>query len=65
MIGACNRKELRTHLNLPEEFEVLLVIAIGKPAETVLIEAIDPDGNIKYWRDENHVPKRLLKDIVW
>lgn len=67
MIGAFNRNKLRTDLNLPEQFEVLLVIALGKPVESVLIEPINPDGDIKYWRDENlvhHVPKRLLEDIV-
>ncbi|MFT5698372.1 MAG: nitroreductase [Desulforhopalus sp.] len=68
MIGAFNLEKLRTALGLPEQLEVLLVIALGKPVEKVLIDPIDADGNIKYWRDENlvhHVPKRDLKDMIF
>lgn len=67
MIGAFHRENLRTALNIPEQLEVLLVIALGKPVETVRIDPIDADGSIKYWRDENlvhHVPKRLLEDVL-
>jgi hypothetical protein len=37
------------------------------PKETVQLEAVGPDGDIKYWRDEqgvHHVPKRLLDEII-
>jgi hypothetical protein len=46
---------------------VLMVIAIGKPAETVVIDLIDKGGEIRYWRDANnihHVPKRKVADVV-
>ena len=67
MIGAFNRGKLQADLDIPEQFEVLLVLALGKPVENVVIDQVASDGNIKYWRDENsvhHVPKRLLEDIV-
>jgi len=48
-------------------YEILLVLALGKPKETVIIEAAGPEGDIRYWRDEegvHHVPKRSLDQII-
>jgi len=67
MIYTVKRKELSELLNLPDNLEVVLVLAIGKPNEEVVIDQVSSNGSIKYWRDENqvhHVPKRSLKDIV-
>jgi len=68
MIAAIKRKPLREFLNLPEQLEILLVIAIGKPKENIILKEMPEDGNFNYWRDEkqNHyVPKRSLEDIVF
>lgn len=67
MIGAINRKKLKDQLHIPNLFKILLVIAIGKPKEKVVIEEVGQDNNIRYWRDGNdvhHVPKRKLDDII-
>ncbi|MGQ9490561.1 MAG: nitroreductase family protein [Anaerolineae bacterium] len=67
MIGSIQREKLRQILNIPERFEILNVVALGKPKETVVIDPVGPDGDIKYWRDKDqvhHVPKRALKDII-
>ena len=67
MLGSINRKALRGILNLEPELKILLVLAIGKPREEIVIETVGPDGNIRYWRDEaavHHVPKRPLSDII-
>lgn len=67
MFGAINRQQLREILNIDSKLKILLVIAIGKPKEQVVIEPVGPDNNIRYWRDNqgvHHVPKRNLTDII-
>ena len=67
MIGSVNRERLRKSLNIQDHLEILLVVALGKPQETVVLETVGPDGDIKYWRDSegvHHVPKRRLEDII-
>jgi nitroreductase len=67
MIGSVNREKLRDHLKIASRFKVLLVVAIGKPKEEIILESVGPDGNIRYWRDErdvHHVPKRKLDEII-
>lgn len=67
MIGLIKREELRKTLAIPAPYEILLVIALGKPREQVVIEEAGPKGDIKYWRDSagvHHVPKRSLKDLI-
>lgn len=68
MIGAIDRKRLKEVLNISDQYKILLVLALGTPKETVVIESVaGPDNSIKYWRDEkgiHHVPKRNLQDII-
>lgn len=67
MIGSIARDGLRQALAIPDVYEILLVIALGAPLETVILEVVGPDGDIRYWRDTegvHHVPKRRLADIV-
>lgn len=67
MLGAVNREKLRLVLNIPEQYKILLVLALGYPREEIVIDPVGKDGSIRYWRDEkgvHHVPKRGLKEIV-
>jgi len=67
MIGSVQREKLRKALGIPLCYEILLVLALGKPKETVTIDAAGPEGDIRYWRDEegvHHVPKRSLDQII-
>ena len=67
MIASVYRQLLCEYLNIDKQFYVQLVLALGKAAETVVLEDIDPDGDIRYWRDEkniHHVPKRQLDDVI-
>ncbi len=67
IIGSIKRQELSKALNIPEKYETLLVLALGKPKEEVKVEPLPEDGSVKYWRDEqqvHHVPKRSMDTIV-
>jgi len=67
MFGSIDRDALRRNLAIPERYQILLVIAIGRPVEKVVLEDIGPDRSIRYYRDEaqvHHVPKRSLDDII-
>ncbi|RPI30223.1 MAG: nitroreductase family protein [Chloroflexota bacterium] len=67
IIASIQRDRLRQALNIPERFEILLVLALGQPKETVVIDPLGPDGKIEYWRDAggvHHVPKRSLEDLI-
>ena len=67
MIGSINRDKLRNVLEIPEHLEILLVLALGKPKEKVVLEDVGEDGDIKYYRDGqdvHHVPKRALVELI-
>jgi len=67
MIANIEKKGLRKALDIPPRYEILLVLALGKPRETVVIETVGDSGDTKYWRDSegvHHVPKRSLDDII-
>ena len=67
MVGSIRTEQLRSALKIPDQHEILLVIALGKPKETVVIDTVGPEGDIKYWRDDegtHHVPKRPLDEII-
>ena len=66
MLGSFDPARLSSDLNVPARYQPLLVIALGTPAEKVILE--DADGNaVGYYRDTDnvhHVPKRKLEDIL-
>jgi nitroreductase len=71
-LGGCivanlDRERLRSALEIPPRYEILLVLALGKPRESVVTETLEASGDVRYWRDGagiHHVPKRRLDDIV-
>ena len=67
MIGSIERAELAEKLNIADRYRIMLVIALGVPAEDVLLDVVGDSGDIKYFRDKNdmhHVPKHALEKIV-
>ncbi len=66
MIASIRREDLRNRLKIPDNLEILLVLALGSPVEEVIIEPV-VDNNIRYWRDNqqvHNVPKRDLEDLL-
>ena len=66
LIGSIDRELLRKNLSVPEQYEIILVVALGKPREKIVIDDVK-EGNIKYFRDKkdiHHVPKRSLDEII-
>ncbi|HEY32312.1 MAG TPA: nitroreductase family protein [Dehalococcoidia bacterium] len=67
IISSIERDELQKSLDIPERYEILLVLALGKPKEEVVLEELELGGDVRYWRDAesvHHVPKRRLDDII-
>jgi nitroreductase len=67
MIGTVRRRELGEALEIPSRYKILLVLALGRPAETVMLETVGPEGGVEYWRDADgvhHVPKRPLDELI-
>ncbi|HEY41906.1 MAG TPA: nitroreductase family protein [Dehalococcoidia bacterium] len=67
MLASVDREELRRLLDIPEQYEILLVLALGSPKEKVVLEELEPGADFRYWRDADsvhHVPKRRLDDII-
>lgn len=70
-IGGCRiasiNPKLSTLFHLPEQLKISLVVALGRPRETVILEECKSDSDIKYWRDSDgihHVPKRSLASCL-
>jgi nitroreductase len=67
IVASIQKDTLRAALDISARYNILLVLALGKPKETVQVDPVGPDGDIKYWRDEqavHHVPKRPLDELI-
>ncbi len=67
MIGNYVAAEVSEALGLPETIVPVLLVALGKPAEKIVITEAEKDGSVNYYRDADdvhYVPKRKLQDIV-
>jgi nitroreductase len=71
-VGACmltniDRTAVHQVLELPQDLSVAMLVALGRPAETAVIEPMPKDGSTAYWRtpdDVVHVPKRSLDEVL-
>lgn len=67
MIGWIDREGLAESLGVPDRYRILMVVALGVPKETVVLDEVINPGDITYWRDAagvHHVPKRSLAELL-
>ncbi|MCK5157041.1 MAG: nitroreductase family protein [Spirochaetales bacterium] len=67
MFGSIKREQLQELLKIDRQFSISLVVALGKPAEQVVIEQVSLGEDLHYYRDNesvHHVPKIKLNDLV-
>ena len=66
MIGSFDAGKAAQLLELPSYLAPQLVVALGKPDETIVLTHPGAEGDVGYYRDENdvhYVPKRPLEEI--
>lgn len=66
MIGSFDTEKVSELLGIPTAQKPRLILALGKPDETVVIEDAE-DNNLTYYRDEqniHHVPKLKTEDML-
>ena len=66
-MGSINIAKIRELLSVPEEDQIRLVLALGKPSHASTIVPLKEDGDTKYYLDDDrnyYVPKRAFNDIV-
>jgi nitroreductase len=66
-IASVQKDKLHAEMEFPEDLEILLVIALGKPLEKVIIDPMPEGDDVRYWRDNegvHHVPKKSLEEII-
>ena len=64
--GSVERTALREAFQFPENLRIVLVLALGYPAQTS-VEDVVKDNNLRYWLDDEqvlHVPKHTLEDVL-
>jgi len=66
MIGSFSPKEITQELDLAQNLIPCLVLALGKPDESVIITDPAEDGSVTYYRENgiHFVQKRALKDLI-
>lgn len=67
MIGNFSPEKVAKALDLPTHIVPMLIVALGKPDEQIVLTEIEDGESIQYYRDAqdvHYVPKRKLEDII-
>ena len=65
-LGAINREKISEILDIPENLQLLYLLAVGACAQESIVCDME-EGNVKYFVGENgvlNVPKRSLEEII-
>ena len=66
-LGSVDRARIAEAVNLPADWRINLVVALGKPDEKIVLEDVAAGQSIDYYRssdDVHHVPKLRLDDVL-
>ena len=66
MIGSAAPEKISEVLGLSQNIQPLLLLALGRPEEKVVL-TVAQNGNVTYYRDEqnvHYVPKREINEII-
>lgn len=67
LVASVERDRLRTVLNIPARYVIEFVLALGRPVEPVVLEQMQEEGDVRYYRDSHgihHVPKRTVGEVL-
>ncbi len=67
MVGSIKRPDVVASFGIPEQYALVLVIALGVSSETVVLEDAAIGGDVTYYRDGqsvHHVPKRQMGEVI-
>ena len=66
ILASFSKEALQEQLNLPMGLIPQLVLALGKPDETVVITSPATDGSVTYYRENetHYVQKRTLEELI-
>ena len=67
MLGSINAGNLKEIMGYGDRLAPIIVVALGKPDETIRVVPLPEDGNTDYYRDDDdihYVPKRSLEEVL-
>jgi nitroreductase len=67
MVGSIDRPKIRAEFGIPAHLDLPLLVALGVPAEKVVLEEARVGGDVTYYRDAqsvHHVPKRTMAEVL-
>lgn len=67
MLANIDAGDIHSIVGFPEDISVLLVLAVGVPAESICLDELQEGQGTAYWRDDagrHHVPKRSLESVL-